>query len=171
MVLVIQELSEQLTEVRDQIKDERDKISKDFLNKEKLKELFAECDQYKEKLESETKLYKKKKFERDAMDYHKGRVYPWRNRPQGSKQKGRHHSNHFQQESGPLTMETDSDTNYSTASTASSSFLEDGPRKRGRPRGQRGQTRGNRGGRGNAGGGNQREQDDMTRFVTRTRRR
>lgn len=81
MVLVIQELPDQLTLVCNQIQETQVQINEEFLNKDKLKELFTECDQFKEKLESEKKSSKRKKFERDAEDYQKGWVYFWGNPP------------------------------------------------------------------------------------------
>lgn len=43
MILVIQELSDQLTLVGNQIQETRDKVNTDFLNKDKHKELCTEC--------------------------------------------------------------------------------------------------------------------------------
>lgn len=121
MVLIIQEMTEQLTDVRGKIKETREKVEKDFLDKDALKELFSECERYKDKLENELKEQKRKKFKRDADDYEKSKVYTWTfdQTKRGGMRRGPHH----QHERGFSTAaESDSDTCNSTAST--SSFLD-----------------------------------------------
>lgn len=164
MALLIQELSEQLTQARNQIKEVQDKVNNEILDKEKLKELFAECEQFKEKLEADITSIKKKKFERDAEDYRKGSVYSWRNRQHHRENYGRTNTAPPRLES--RFMDTDSETNFSTGSSASSSFLDHGHNRRGQKAGQPKQ-RDQR----SAGGGSARAQGGMRRYPDRHRRR
>ncbi len=60
---MIQDLSDQLPVARNEIQETRDNVNKDLLNKDRLKELFTECDQFKEKLESKIKSIKDERRE------------------------------------------------------------------------------------------------------------
>lgn len=143
MVLIIQEMNDQLTEVRSQIKDTRGKLETDYMDKTALKTLLDECEKYKEKFQTELTLVKKKKFMRDTEDYEKDKVYLWRSgrSRRGENQQRTTHGGYY------TAADTDSDA-YSSAST-SSSFLEvraippkGRERGRGRGKGQRGKNAG-----------------------------
>ncbi len=113
MVLIIQETTNQLDKIRQQIQETWTILETDCIDKEKLRDWFLECDQYKEKIEMEIRTIKKNKFKRDAEDYRLGRVYSWRNASfKTQKRFPRQHAS----------METDSETQLSTASSSSSSF-------------------------------------------------
>lgn len=72
MVLIIQEMNDQLTEVRSQIEDTRGKLETDYMDKTALKTLLDECEKYNDL------TIVKKKFMRDTEDYEKDKVYLWR---------------------------------------------------------------------------------------------
>lgn len=151
MVLIIQEMNDQLTEVRDEIKETRGKMEKDYMDKDALKTLLAECEQYKEKLHKELTIMKKEKFIRDTVDYEKDNVYKWKS----DKPKRGANPQRTSQRGYSTAADTESDA-YSSAST-SSSFLDvrttpQGNHSDPRTMAQRG-ARGKRGGRKNAGGG------------------
>lgn len=142
MVLIIQEMNEQLTEVRDQMKETREKLEADYMDKTALKMLLDECEKYKEKLKNELTIVKKKKFMRDTEDYEKDKVYLWRS----GKSKRGENQQRIAQRGYSTAADTDSDA-YSSASTSSSSFLDvrtlpqrGKGRGRGRERGQKGRN-------------------------------
>lgn len=114
MVLIIQEMTDQLIDVRVQIKETHGKMSKDYPDKTVSEALIVECDQYKDKLENELTIVKKKKFIRDADDYEKDNVYLWR-----SSNPRRGNNRRSIQRGDSTAADTDSDA-YSSASTASS---------------------------------------------------
>lgn len=55
----------------------RESLEKTIFDKDKLKDILAECEQHQKQLEAEIKVVKKK-FLRDADDYKLQRVYTWR---------------------------------------------------------------------------------------------
>ncbi|XP_075325261.1 uncharacterized protein LOC142383029 [Odontesthes bonariensis] len=57
----------------------KSKLNKEVSDPVSFKQCMEECQQLKQKLTAEITASKKKKFERDASDYERGRVYPWRN--------------------------------------------------------------------------------------------
>ncbi len=62
MVLIIQETTNQLDKICQQIQDTRTILEKDCVDKDKLRDCFLECDQYKEKIEMEIRTIKNNEF-------------------------------------------------------------------------------------------------------------
>lgn len=78
MTLTIQELSSNLVELRCEIAEVKQKLSKEVTDPDKLK-LMEICDNKKSELTMEITTIKRNKFESDTIDYEKGHVYQWKN--------------------------------------------------------------------------------------------
>lgn len=175
MVLVVQETTEQLTDVRGKIKETREKMEKDFIDKAALRELVSECERYKEKLENDIKDYKRKKFRRDIEDYEKNKIYKWtfENPKKAGKRRFRSYQRGGDFSTGFSTAgeTSDSDAYNSEASTTSSSFL-DGRTHTGAKEKPPYAKRGRGGGRGRGrNAGEARGYEDQTTRTTRSARR
>lgn len=119
MVLLIQEITEQLSDVRKEIKSKQESFENSFNDTDKLKDIIAECELQKTQLEAELKAVKKKKFHRDAEDYKMQRVYTWR------RGNSTHGARYYHSRTEPeLTSGNDTDfDSRSRGSSSSSSFL------------------------------------------------
>lgn len=79
MALTIQEVTANLATVRDEISELKTKLGTEVNDPVILKQKLEECEQHKQELTKEITVSKRRKFERDTLDYERGRVYQWRN--------------------------------------------------------------------------------------------
>lgn len=77
MALVISEVTDQLTVIREELKQTDTKFKKSA-DKKKQTEIKKELESYKIDCTSEIRRVKKAKFARDAEDYKQGKVYFWK---------------------------------------------------------------------------------------------
>lgn len=127
MALTIQEVSTTLAIVREEISEVKTKLKTEVSDPACFKQCMEECQQLKQKLSVEITASKKRKFERDALDYERGRVYPWRNPKVTSwpKPRPRHLQQHSQdrQQPYPPTTDCEYESESSNFSQASGPFL------------------------------------------------
>ncbi len=89
MALIIQETTDQLSKIRDEIKTVKADPSAETSNTDRLSTIDNNLLRYKADLEKEIKSNKKnKKFKRDSDDYKQERVYPWRSGKSNTENKG-----------------------------------------------------------------------------------
>lgn len=152
MALTIQEATASLATVREEISEMRTNLNKEVSDPANFKQCMEECQQLKQKLTAEITASKKKKFERDASDYERGRVYQWRNPKarQWPSSRPRHLQQHSRtrQEPHQLTTDGEYESESSSFSQASGSFLAETKARPPRQPRQKGKGRGkNAGGR------------------------
>lgn len=148
MALTIQEVTTSLAAVRDEITEAKNKLNTELTDPGVLRQRLEECEKLKQQLATEITMSKKEKFERDALDYERGRIYQWRNAIP-KKRPGRSMNDTRLESAGqlahPLT-DREYESESSNVSQASSSFLADRnkhtdrrypsrPRNRGRGKG------------------------------------
>lgn len=151
MTLTIQEISANLASLRKEIAEvKRQLTTTTHANPDKFKQLLDVCERHNNQLSEEIKASKRKNFERDASDYENGRVYQWKNPTEWRKRYTRTANQHphrghlnFTPQHSASDLEYDSES--SSHSHASGSFLERGTKDDTRPL----QSAGRR----NAGGG------------------
>lgn len=167
MALIIQEATEQLSNIREEITVLQADLTRNMADKAKLTKIENDLLNYKADTEHEIKSVKMRKFKRDLEDYKSQQVYPWRNTLQPGAEGHLPKSNRGRQprltpSSSASSMNGESDGSHSSRS-GNTTFLGKG-RGRRAPGRQRLQSR-----EGSADGVKKDPKRYPTRFNTRNR--